>query len=166
MHVAILFLILSIFFEVYISKVITDSLNNEIKSNLMPLIKENVVKYNNASNGRIDDVKKHVDFDKLYKLYDKQSPETVNNNKWVTETIIILNVLVFCVLLTIIGTSLYLGKQVPIKELLVENLIIFLFVGMIEAGFFIAIISHYIPSPPSEISIAAVHSMKKHLTPE
>lgn len=164
LHVTILFLIISTFFEVYVSKIITEALNGEIVSNVVPLVKEKIEEVNQTTSGTITEAKRAIPFSKLYELYGKPTNETVNNNEWVTKIIIILNVFLFLIILTMVLTSYQAGQCPPIRQLLLENLITFIFVGVIEASFFIMVISKYIPTSPTVVSTAAVGSIKRNLT--
>ncbi len=166
LHVTILFLILGVFFEVYISQIITDALNKEISSSLGPVMTERLIKINEQTKGRVDDIKAFLPADKLKEIYKKPTSETTNNNAWVTIMIITLIVMMCTIIFTMVATSYQAGECPPIKDLLIENALIFAFVGIIEATFFITIISHYVPTPPSAIAKSTLKSMKRHLTPK
>src|SRR5205085_1770909 len=126
-------------------------------------ITDKLTEINQRTKGGVDEIKKVIPFNKLYKLYGKPTDETINNNEWVTELIIVLNVLLFLIIIAILLTSYQAGQCPPTGHLLLENAVIFIFVGAIEALFFITTISHYIPTPPSAIAENSIKSLKKHL---
>lgn len=59
--------------------------------------------------------------------------------------------------------KLFMKYDLGIGGILLENVIIFSFVGVFEAYFFLHFASKYVPSPPSAASTSAIERLKKRL---
>ena len=158
LHVLILFTILSVIFWLVISKVesksITDELNNNINN------------YLDTFNGNESMETFSNDFSEplsvLENMYSDPDEVTETNNSWLFKTnmlyILILVVIIASILLTMRYTCGI--TDFPILHILKENMVIFLFIGIVEVWFFLNIGMKFIPTKPSMI----VNNVKTNLS--
>jgi hypothetical protein len=228
LHITILFTILTALYILYISKVISNFLNNELagivktefKNNLyvsknvpitpslsIQFFKESIVNNtnnyideqlkqtinndeaikqlqmkkmelansNNVSNKideveteiniKIVDIIKNFDYEYYVSIYKKESMFRKLFNETLFTNIILINIIiiVFSLFFTIYtySTGNLSGKE--IFHIVMENLVTFIFVGMIELWFFLNVASQFIPAPPSLIFVSLFTSIKKIL---
>ena len=170
LHVLILFTFLSIFFFVYISKVEkktikqeldhlihnqTDKILTNIDNKLLsvpqlpkPLI---IIDWNVADNiadVMIKDSEKRTD--KIEK----------HNDNLLRISIGIISGLFILLIGTILFFKYYKGYNINLKEILLENLIIFTFIGIIEFGFFMFIALKYVPVTPDVAVVSMIDRLK------
>ena len=187
-HVLILFTIISMLFMFYISKIASDTLNHEIKSNIhssmdklssnMPKIQLDDLKtYANISEDQLEEIKQYTNIaneqyispqvsviETLKQKYSKKDPLVEMHNKWLFRSIIMSNIgLCVIVVLAIILLMFNCGQCIPIKDILIENGMTFFFVGIIEFLFFTHIALKFIPSPPSVLVNAFFDNLKKNI---
>ena len=159
-HVTILFTILANLFILYISKLSSKLLNNHLISIINKSFKDTnkeleiYIKANNLNNNNyINNYINNFDYNYYEKLYSKQDITRELVNKQVVNNIIHVNILL--IIITILfGITLILTKNInykDIKELILENVISFTIIGIIEYLFFTNIAFKYVPSPPSHI---------------
>jgi len=161
-HVFILLTFLTLFFFKYISKLTESHLDAELKSMIdvqtdqfmlyvdkkdtNKLIRWDVV--NNVSANMIQDSKQNVKY------------ITDNNENLYNNSICVLYM--FVVLIIVLVTYfMFRGVDLNLKFILLENFVIFAFVGMIEIYFFLNIASKYIPILPDE-AVKLVFSRLKY----
>lgn len=163
LHVTFLFTILTALFVFYTSKLLEDSVNGQV----IDLLNDNIAdkkilvtdKLNKALHTSID--LKYFNFDKIKNVFGMENSERLNNNKLVKTILALL--ITFFILMFIISVLVAksLCNDVSVKELLVENIIIFVLVGIIEFTFFTKIILKYIPGYPSTLSKTVIETLKK-----
>jgi hypothetical protein len=109
-------------------------------------------------------ISKIVDLDFLEKSFDKESSVAKINNEWIEKMLIVVNVFM---IIMFVGTILLLknscNKSVDIKYILGQNIIIFLFVGVIEIFFFSKIAINFVPIPPSYLTKLVVDLLNEKL---
>lgn len=164
-HVAILLSILTIFFDLVISKTMTEAFEGELSS----AISENLPKALDKAkqnNSQICTATKAANddgiFDKLKLLYSQPSGEVEVNNKYVKTTGLALAIMfasLFALTYTLLRISCGYCRSLP--TLLLENVIIFIFVGAIEYMFFTHIAMKYVPVPPSLMVESFINNLKK-----
>jgi hypothetical protein len=108
---------------------------------------------------------KNLSFDYYLNLFSNNNitRERVNNQLF-TE-IKIINFLLILFLIIFVGT-LYFADKLTMTEfghILLENIITFIFVGIVEIIFFLNIALKFIPVPPSLIFKSLIESLKKNL---
>lgn len=135
LHVFLLFVFLSIFFWTIINHTETKSFTNELDKSI-----------NNIN--FTQEVPKEVK-DYLLKIHDTKNITLEKNNSMV----FLLNIIIVILLLVIIVTQIIfhniLGGTIAYGEIILENVIVLIFVGIIEFLFFKNIASHYVPVKPS-----------------
>lgn len=153
-HVFVLFVFLYVFFFTFIAKTEEDSLNdqvNDIARNKIPTILKN-----------IDDADKNKVIN--WQIVKEKAQDIVNNDD-ITLTnnieqnnsslkfigaIIAVSILMLTILIYIYYRFV-LKKSVNLKRILIENLTVFIFVGLIEFMFFRMTASKYVPIYPNTI---------------
>lgn len=146
-HVIILFSFLSVFFFTYISKIETDAFKSELGSLVSSEI-INLLDKKPEISQQLSTVKPVIS--KFLKMYEKPMRSSVERNIMIkllaTFTILIL----IGILLTIILTVTYECKEkVNISHILIENVVIFTCIGIVEFLFFTRVAIKYVPVLPS-----------------
>jgi hypothetical protein len=141
LHVLLLFIFLTIFYWLVISKTETNSLYSEIDSAIN----------NTTKNVRIS---KNIFTDKVKNYFDAYfagEDETYRrNNKQLLIFNIVIISLIFVTLLATLGVRyLICNKTINFMEIILENIFILIFVGIIEYYFFMNIASKFVPVLPS-----------------
>ncbi len=164
-HVTILFSILSILFIYYITHLTSNLLNGHFTgiinkyfkdntNNLKNYIKTNNLPFNNYIN--------NFDYNYYEKVYSKQDLTRKLINEQVINKIINVNILL--VIITILYCiTLLLTNNISygdIKDLIIENIISFSIIGVIEYLFFTNIAFKFVPSPPSHILKSLLANLK------
>lgn len=159
-HFQILFLFLSILFILVISKMSKKALRHEInktiKNNLAPIIKSQpeIVKQQ----------LRLLPLNNLKQIYKQEQPYVQLNNKVLFKTIIMLNVLFLVSIVIIIAILKYnCNLSVDIKNLLINNGIVFFFVGIVEYLFFKMVASKVVPTPPSHLATVTKDDLQQVL---
>lgn len=135
LHVFLLFLFLSVLFWTVISPTETKSFTSELDKSI------DDINYQQK-------VPKEVK-DYLLEIYDTKNITQDKNNSMVLLLNITIIVLLFIILVTQVIFRHLQGGTVEYGEIIFENIIILVFVGIIEFLFFRNIASHYIPVKPS-----------------
>jgi len=162
-HVIFLFTILSVLFMFVISKLSSDAINNE----LIDLVNDNVNNHYNNFNLEQKNVFKnllnYIPLEKLSKFYAQPEKVRDTNNKHVFSSMKLTMLLLVILLVIIIVVSRLLCHQIPMKHIIIENLIIFAGIGVVEFLFFKNIILKYVPVQPSFIMSYLFNSVKNKL---
>ncbi len=162
-HVIFLFTILSVLFIIIISKLSSDAINNE----LIELVNDNVNShYKNLNEEQKNTFNKLLNFmplDKMSKLYAQPEKVRETNNKHVFSSMKLTIFLLLLLLVIIVVVSRLLCHKIPMKHIIIENLIIFTGIGVVEFLFFKNIILKYVPVQPSFILSYLFDSVKNKL---
>ena len=163
-HTVILFTFLAAFFFLYISKIeqsaFEDEIGNLIDDNLGSAIANN----KSLLAPIIMPIKPMLkQFQNGYNKPDRYITESNKLIKFVAGFVILL---LLCTILTIILTvQLDCGKHVSITHIIIENVIVFIIVGIVEFWFFTNIAIKYIPTSPSLMVNTLIDSIKADLKP-
>lgn len=164
-HMLILFTVLTVFFVVYISRLEVRSFQKEIGGLLGVQMDKAFASLSPEKKKVFLEGLQNVDLDKLQELYAKPANVLVINNKWLrTVAYTVIVCLMVITVLTIILLRVSCRLCVNLNELLLENAVIFIFVGMIEIGFFLFIASRYVPVAPSTMTSTMIDELKKKFT--
>jgi len=148
---------------------IEKSFNSEIENNIKPSLSKVIKKIpedvrkeiSKAINTEIDD---KTIIDKLIEKYSKTDKLKAEHNKWVKITSIsVISIIFFGLILSLIIIKHGCNKEVGIFHILKENIITFLFVGIVEYLFFMTIASKFVPAPPSLLVNSLFETFKKKL---
>ena len=157
----ILFTFLSAFFFAYVSKIeekaFQQELGNMIEQDLGKILNSNMEVKNEISNFK-------PLLSRLQRLYEKPDPYTEERNKMLR----IITMLIICSLLIMLFTIFFsikydCGKDIHIGNIILENIILFIFVGLTEFIFFTNIAIKYIPTKPSLLVNTLISTLKKQL---
>lgn len=167
LHILILFILLLSLFWLLISKVQTNLLTNAVESSLTNSIKDfkNSYKENISYEGGEIQFKKYMDgadippglvqsINVLEKELSKEDELMSNNNSHVKNLGYVYVILFIIIVLTFLGT-LYGecdSKKFPGWFIIKETIILFIFIGIIEAMFFYYIAMKYSPVLPSDVN--------------
>lgn len=174
LHILILFILLLSLFWLLISKVQTNLLTNAVESSLTNSIKDFKNSYKeNAAQGGGFQFKNYMDGDQsitaLEKELSKEDELMSNNNSHVKNLGYVYVILFIIIVLTFLGT-LYganceaASKKFPVWFIIKENIIIFIFIGIIEAMFFYYIAMKYSPVLPSDVNTIVKNKLIKELS--
>lgn len=171
LHVLMLFTFLTVLFFVIIVSKEKESINNAMNNVInkqIPKLLDGINDINKKYNiGTIDWTKLNILAENVYNNSQGDSQETIDNNnrlKWVSIIIIITLTVI------LLGLFLYykfiLKFNITIKRIIGENIVIFIFIGIIEYVFFMSIASKYIPTTNELVSNTIFDSIKKRIQSE
>lgn len=160
LHAVILFTILSVLYLELISKMegaaFERTINRSLDNAILPALK------NNDPYGLLKEQIKGLPLENIRRYYERPHPVTEAKNEGLR------NIMIFGVVFgvfTFFGSCLLLyfscGKVVPFSFIFIENLLIFTFVGIFEAIFFLNIGKKYVPVPPSFLVNRLYDDIKK-----
>jgi hypothetical protein len=108
----------------------------------------------------------HAQLETVLNIYETPSEDRFINNAWIEKLIyVIVGLLVFVVIIAILISKAHCGK-ISVIEILSENIVIFMFVGVVEFLFFTKIIIKYIPAYPSTLTNIFVEQLKEYKPPQ
>jgi hypothetical protein len=164
LHISILFLILSLFFIFYVSKLIKKKIDQELSGIIQNYFDKSFESLNPVEQKLIKITLKDIPFDNLIKLYSQPDKKVETYNRWLFIMLIAVNIFFFIFIIILISSPyLICNKSVPIKNILLENITIFVFVGIVELLFFKFVALKYIPAPPSLMINSIIDGIKKYL---
>jgi hypothetical protein len=158
LHSLILFTFLSILFITFIAKVSSKAFNFEVSSMVTKQIDD---KLKNVNKNQLSSI---PSLDKILTHYSKPEIGANNNNRGLFHSVMLLNIslwISFIIFVFII--KLNKGTHLNIKDILLENMIAFVFIGMTEYLFFTKIAMNYIPVEPSFITVQFFEQIKSTL---
>jgi hypothetical protein len=165
-HIAFLIFILTMVFSFYTEKIMTNAVNSQINKvinenldNNLDSSRVNISKYIDILKKEGYDPKKYLEMAK--KALSEESSREIHN-KLIKNILYIFSFsLLFAVIFSFIITKM-LCTKIHLFDILIENYIIFFFVGIIELLFFKFIILKYIPAYPSEVKNKLLEKLKKY----
>ena len=159
LHVFILFVILSLIFWFVISKVSKKAITREINrtiSESFTKLRKNIQE--TSSKEDKTKLKKNMDIltpslSIMKRIYSKPESILVTNNNWLYENNILYGIILFVIIATmLLSLKLTCGiNNFPFIHILKENLVLFLFIAVIEVYFFLNIGMKFIPTKPSAL---------------
>ena len=159
-HVTILFTILTIFFILVISKVSHNAINHEFVNLMDDKLKPHINEVFRKTPQLIP-FTSHISSSKLFTNEDI----TVKyNNKW--QYITMYMTIAFLIILTTLYPLILkytCNKCIPIKDIIILNITIFVFIGIVEYMFFTHIAMKFIPVKPSVITVSLLDDLKRIL---
>lgn len=150
-HIFILALFLTVFFFMYISKLTKEHIEDLLKSVISDGMNKYLDELNIKLNGRVPWTKLKEIADRTVQKYQEELPEIIENNKKIKRNITIALIVYFIVLVGVIVYLKYQGKDINLKFILLDNLIIFSAIAVIEFYFFTRIASQFIPLNPDDL---------------
>lgn len=151
-HIVILFSIISMFFMFVISKKETNAINNQISENANNAIDKIINNFDKNTLSELQILGKTDFIQKMKSKYEKENLYVKTHNKWLFKTIWYTNgVLITTSLIVILLLMYQCNTCINIKEILLTNIVTFLFIGTLEVLFFMNVGKKYIPSNPSVV---------------
>jgi len=162
LHFLILFSFLSVFFIFFISKVSTDTFNQEVEHLIHELLGIKIKELKKSK--EFDEVVNQLPLKQLYEAFQKKSKAVEIHNNNLIKLVIIVNILLWVLFVSMTVLLKYeCGSNLKIEEIITENIIIFAFVGIVEYYFFTRIALKFVPVEPSFISKQFMNSLKEKL---
>lgn len=160
-HVIILFSFLSIFFFFYISKIESNAFKEELGGMITKNINKLVDSYPEII-PTLGELNPYMI--KFMKKYESESQATIEHNIMLKFSSVFLVLIFLGILITIIVTLKFeCGKKTNIGSILAQNVVIFIFIGMVEYTFFTKVASKYIPVVPSLMIDTIIESLKERM---
>jgi len=190
LHSLILFSFLSVFFYLYISHLTSgafqDQINSLIESMITKDTKEKIIngiqsfidtnpnaKYillllginvDDLNNIQSSDKVKYI-LQRFASITNKPDPTTTLMNKSLFSLILIINIMIWIFYVILCTMFSVYDSNFHIFEIIIENLIIFIFIGIIEFLFFTKIAFKFIPVLPSYITTEFLTLVKDKIRP-
>ena len=163
-HVLILFTFLTMFFIFFVSKLTKEMFEAEISHLIGHNIEDLVDKLDEETKTNLKLFTKAVPLDKLVKKFEEPSEYVLEHNRWVKLSAIAIAI----VGVVVLGLVLYIlyntcGQCVPLKHILMENVIVFACVGVVEYLFFTRIALKFVPAPPSLLVSSLINKFKSSI---
>lgn len=108
---------------------------------------------------------KNISFEYYLKLFSEDNSIRKRVNTQLFDQIKIVNILLILLLVVLVGTLLFAGSitTTELWHIALENIITFIFVGIVEIVFFLNIALKFVPAPPSLIFKSLLSSIKTHI---
>ena len=169
-HVIILFIFLTIFFFVYLSKVQKQEVSKSITNNIPVQVDNMLSGFDYLDKKLAPYTYPNIKWDKVKEEGIKISKPDPNVTKDIEETnknlkytaISIISILVLG-LIVLIAYYKFSGNDVGLNHVIAENIVIFSLVGIIEFLFFKYIVSKYIPVTPYIVSETIIDEISKRI---
>lgn len=158
-HTTILFTFLATFFFLYVSKIEEKAFQSEISDLIDENLSKIVLENENLLKPIVMPAKPILT--RLQKVYAKPDRYTTEKNRLIKLAAVFVLILLLCTIFTIVLTvKLDCGKNVNIGHIILENIIVFIFVAIVEFWFFTNIAIKYIPTSPSLMVNTLINSFK------
>lgn len=159
LHVLILFMILTIFFQLYISREETATFEQQIGPVIDDKLGQALASYDTT--GQLKQQLKTLPYESLKQVYGRPDKATVIYNAWLFRMMfVIIGAIFITTAIVIIYSYLSCGQCVPIAQIVIENFVVFSFVGVVEFLFFTHIASKFVPVPPSFLSTRVITDLQ------
>lgn len=164
LHVLILFTFLTAFFILFVSKLSTDTFNNEIGGLIDKNVGNMIDTMDPTTRTNLALYMKNVPIDKAIARFQQPSDFVAEHNKWVKWASIGAAIIGLC-LIVIVISLLYknCGQCMPLGRIVMENMVVFAFVGVVEYLFFVNVAFKFVPAPPSLLVNSMVDQFKTSL---
>lgn len=161
LHVIILFTFLSAFFFLFVSNIEKSTFENEI-GNLIEDNMKNLIDTKPEIKQYLAEIKPYLL--PITKLYDHPDRYTLERNILIKFSSIFVVIMLVGIFITILATVKFAcGKNISSTDLVIENIIIFIFVGIIEYMFFTRIAIKYVPATPSLLVDTIINTLKNRI---
>ena len=170
LHITILFGFLTSFFFIYIRKIQEETIQNLLEENINTKVSELLTRSNDLV-GKITNPSDLIKWKELHELSSKlveqtkgKLPEIEANNKKIMWYGIGITFMFFVMTCTAALVLHLQGKHINVIHILVENIVVFAFVGTIELIFFQTVARKYIPVMPDTVAATVLERLKHHVT--
>jgi ABC-type transport system involved in cytochrome bd biosynthesis fused ATPase/permease subunit len=164
-HATFLFIILGLFFLLYAFKLIENAVNNEFSKLVNEVIEKNINKISDEDMNLLSILSnnKNVVLTNLSNYFGQEDKVKSKHNKNISDGIYTIMVFLVLIIIIVFAVSKAYCGNIKTKKILLENVIIFTFVGIVEILFFTFIIKKFIPFKPSFLSVYLKESIEKNL---
>ena len=161
-HALFLFVALSLLYVFIISKMETQAFKDEIGSQIVNNLPQQLAKQDKGKKLKLVLNSSSNSLDKLDKYYDQQTKETIAYNNGL-KNMMVLIVIIFILSITLpyLFLRFTCNYKVPLGSIILENIILFIFIGLFEVFFFLKIARKYIPTPPSKLINKIIDNLNK-----
>ena len=160
-HVIILLSILLFFFVYIIAPLETKELTQQIKSQIDTNIPVLLKKGKTGLHTALATMNQDGVFDTMIEYYERPAEANVYRNRTpILSAIIVLISLSMGFLAIWAVLKVSCRKRIPVGQILLENVVLFGFIGVIEYVFFQEIATKYIPTKPSFLIDQTLQSLK------
>ena len=164
-HSVLLFAFLCGFFYLYISQLVDTHISDEVVDEARTLIENKYFDMNFTDRMRMSILLQSMPLTSLMDAYSKPDDVKLENNYFSKLSSTIIIVAMVCVIGVLIFTYTFrCNRSINLEHILLENIIIFFFVALIELGFFMYIASKYVPVMPSAIMKDMVDRIKTNFS--
>ena len=174
LHVFILFVFLVVFYFVYAEGLEQKSINRELHSVIDSQVNSVLNSFKKASGSKSDLTKRFVPSrQSLQKISDRLETESKDTEKteWIKKnnmdlkTTAVVIALGLCLLFFVqwIIYRFVFKRDIHMKHVLIENLVLFSIIGGIEYLFFTKIATHFVPVMPDTLSTSVVERVQDDL---
>jgi len=163
-HVLILLTFLTLFFFKYVARLTESHVDSEMKS----VVQQQTDQW--MAHVDQQDTQQLIQWDAVYNVATTLANASSQNMSFITHNNTdlyndsICTLIMFSIgIVLLVGYFIFRGVNLQLKFILMENLVIFAFVGMIEIYFFMNIASKYIPVLPNDAIKAVFARIKDRL---
>jgi hypothetical protein len=162
LHSLILFTFLSLFFTLFITKITKSAFNHEISNLVDDSLGSKIEKI--KENKVIKTIISKLPLNNLIKAYDSEDTSSVMHNNGLFVTLLVSNLFLWAGLIIVILIIKYhCNTEIKLKEIIIENAVIFTCIGIVEYMFFTNIAVKFVPVEPSFISKQFLDAVKNKL---
>lgn len=141
-----------------------EALDKELKALLEKNVGGMIDQLDENTKSKLATYIKLLPVERLMKKYEKPSEYVVAHNGWVKRSAIgVASVGVIMLIVVILLLNYSCGQKVDIVSIIKENVIVFVFVGVVEYLFFTNIAIKFIPAPPSLLVKTLIEKFKESL---
>lgn len=159
-HVTILWIFLTLFFSLIMVNIIQTTFDKEIEHAIKDNMKNALSDLTSDERLLLDTFKSSEVYATMLRYYALPDEGREQHNKWLIRTAWFIGGFLLISTLVSIFSAATLCADVPIGQFLLENIILFLGVAMIEGTFFYMIALKYIPIPPSLLVSAVIRNLQ------
>lgn len=164
LHSLILFTFLTIFFIVFVTKLMKEAFDRELTSLIEKNLGKAIDNLDDKTKRNLSMYMKLLPVDRFINMYKEPSEYVIAHNNWVKMLAIGLAVIGVIMLVLVVWLLNYsCNQRVPVWHILKENVIVFAFVGVVEYLFFTNIAIKFIPAPPSLLVKTLIDKFKDSL---
>jgi hypothetical protein len=162
LHILILLVIVSTFYFVFVEKLskekFQDELEDLINTNLGPAL------VNADKDGAFKLALQNINIDHIVNYYQNKTDKAMTiQNRWLKRVVVMAIVfLIVTIILTIYILKISCHQCAPFSHILKENILLFMFVGVVEVTFFMTIARKFVPTEPSLMMRSIVDSLKNN----
>jgi hypothetical protein len=161
-HCTFLLAIIASVFFLFTEKIMSNAINNQVEDLAVDNIEKFYSELTPENKKILQQSLQQAQLETLLNIYKTPNEERYINNNWIKKIIyIIIGLLIVVVIVAILISKANCGK-ISVVEILSENILIFMFVGIVEFLFFTKIIIKYIPAYPSTLSNIFVKQIKEY----